>query len=816
MPMQANTTQPTTTPPANKKWSWKTIGTVLGLTLFFTGAMVAVLIVQRQRAVEGPVAPNAPISEPAASTPAVTTPASCALTFTIAQPTGVSCVNKVAFATALTAAQLSNPNPTDFPNPLSTIAANAEYFYVIAVSASGPTTDDITVIDTLPSGVTFVAAAGTTGVTANAAKTEVTYTFPKFTTAGTKRVQFKVKAGPTASGKLVNTVALKQGTAAAVPAPSCTNAIAVNPPGAPSCTNKLAYATALTAAQLGQANTAGFPTPLTAINANAEYFYVITVSATGPTTDDITVIDTLPSGVTFVAAAGTTGVTANAAKTEVTYTFPKFAAAGTKRAQFKVKAGSTATGTLTNTVALKQGTAAAVPAPSCTNAISVNVPGAVSCTSKKAYTDFFTGVTTTKGEPIAENSMIAAGTEFVYSITVTATGATDKNVIVTDVLPVGITYVGKRTGDPQVQNYTAETRTVGVNLGRFTAGALTKTVEFKVKTAADIAVGAFTNTAKVNLAGGTAATEQSCSLALETPPRGTAVCEYKKALTNFTKKNGTVIPNATIKPGDTVVYQIKINAPEQTTGAVKIVDTLPEGMEFVEDPDNTEGLTVSDNKRIVSLELGILGTAAANKTAIVEFKAKAAADAKTGLVNKAEVTTGTSTTPAKCEQSLAIQAVGGPAPVACNENCKYNSDCKEANHVCATTSDGTLRCRLDTNVGSAECKVAEVVNPVGKVCNEVCSINADCAAGNHICATTAEGTLRCRLDSNPEATDCRAPGIPTPPSTPSTPIVAAPIVPPTQPALPEELPVAGPEDWTNWLKAGLVTLGIGAILLLLL
>jgi uncharacterized repeat protein (TIGR01451 family) len=612
--MQASNTQPTSTPQANKKWSWKTISTVVGLALFFTGAMVVVLIVQRQRAVEGPVAPTAPVSEPAASE-TVTTPATCAVTFTISTPTGVS------------------------------------------------------------------------------------------------------------------------------------------------CTNKIAYATALTTAQLSQTNTTGFPAPLTTINPDTEYFYVISVTATGPTTEDVVVVDTLPAGVTFVAAAGSTGVTANTAKTEVTHSFGKFDSAGTKRVQFKVKAAPTATGALSNTVALKLGTAAAVPAPSCTNSISVAVPGAISCTSKKAYTNFFTGITTAKGEPIAEDSMIAAGTEFVYSITVAATAATTQNVIVTDVLPVGVSYVGKRTGDTQVQTYVAATRTLTVDLGKFEAGSLTKTVEFKVKAAEDIAAGTFTNTANVNFTGGTVATADSCSIALVSPPKGTAVCEYKRALTNFSSKNGVAISNATITPGDTVVYQIKINAPEQTTGAVQVVDTLPEGMEFVVDPDNTEGLTVSQNKRVISLDLGILGTAANNRSTTIEFKAKSAATVTSALVNTAEVTTGTSTTPSRCEQSLAVQAVGVPDPVECNESCTYNSDCSN---------------------------------------------------DNHICATTADGTLRCRLENYPSAADCRAPGIP------AVPAPASPVIPPTQPALPEELPLAGPEDWTNWLKAGLVTLGVGAILLLLL
>lgn len=42
------------------------------------------------------------------------------------------------------------------------------------------------------------------------------------------------------------------------------------------------------------------------------------------------------------------------------------------------------------------------------------------------------------------------------------------------------------------------------------------------------------------------------------------------------------------------------------------------------------------------------------------------------------------------------------------------------------------------------------------------------------------------------------------------------IQPTSQPEIPEELPVAGPADWLRYLQVGLATLGIGALLLLLL
>ncbi|NCN07037.1 MAG: hypothetical protein GW946_04335, partial [Candidatus Pacebacteria bacterium] len=85
-------------------------------------------------------------------------------------------------------------------------------------------------------------------------------------------------------------------------------------------------------------------------------------------------------------------------------------------------------------------------------------------------------------------------------------------------------------------------------------------------------------------------------------------------------------------------------------------------------------------------------------------------------------------------------------------------------------------------------------------CNEVCSTNADCSNSDHICYTTPEGENLCRLANYLNSTTCTEP--------------AQVVV--VQPELPPELPQTGPADWLNWVKTGLVTLGVGAILLLLL
>ena len=78
-------------------------------------------------------------------------------------------------------------------------------------------------------------------------------------------------------------------------------------------------------------------------------------------------------------------------------------------------------------------------------------------------------------------------------------------------------------------------------------------------------------------------------------------------------------------------------------------------------------------------------------------------------------------------------------------------------------------------------------------CNESCTVNSDCANISHICYNGS-----CRLDVNPEDTQCR-----TPEGTTTVERVI-------------EQPVAGPAEWLNYLKIGISIIGAGLLLLLFL
>jgi fimbrial isopeptide formation D2 family protein len=404
-----------------------------------------------------------------------------------------------------------------------------------------------------------------------------------------------------------------------------------------------------------------------------------------------------------------------------------------------------------------------------------------------------------QGRLIANGGALIRGQQYEYRVTAKVTNTSDGEVKVHDIIPAGLKYVRPATGS---EKYITNDPSSGLLIANF--GILQNdeaTVGFIVEVPEDMEPTEFTNTAFVyDIPADSRQAEppsdaDQCSISHKILPIGVAECVEKEAFTDF---NGTaILAGSSITPGDEFIYQITVTASQATTEKVTIIDKLPTDLTFIQDSGNTQGVTYNATTREVSIDLG---TIQSGETRVVEFKVQlSSAPQNDSFKNIATVSTGNEDD--ICEISLNVKQ-----SFACNSACETNADCTSANanYVCYSTESGKF-CRLDSNPTSTTCTAgtptptppASPTPTPAPGCNDVCIQNADCSNTDHICVTVDDGSNRCRLAEYPESTTCTAPSV-------------------SQPVLPTELPQSGPEDWLKWLKAGLVTLGIGTALFLLL
>jgi len=343
----------------------------------------------------------------------------------------------------------------------------------------------------------------------------------------------------------------------------------------------------------------------------------------------------------------------------------------------------------------------------------------------------------------------------------------------------------------------------------------------------------------------------------ETVLPGVASCTSKTAATIA---GVAIAPTTPLKKGQEFIYKITVTGSTPAAQNVIVTDTLPASLSFV-GPLNDPLVKYDETTRKVSATYLTVDST----PKILEFTVKVSATAAFGsdIKNTATVTTDAGN-PSTC--GIVTHKVETENPTyACNSACTSNAQCQTVNNDYICDPDQGNRCRLDTNRGSATCtappktytcnatcdtdencksynvsyKCFPAGGTTGKVCrlatnetsvscnnpsspppvaaigcNQTCVTNADCSNSTQICYDTAlvgqtAGKV-CRLANYVNSSTCNSPTGTTVAQTPPTTTTGG------QPALPAELPQTGPEEWLNWLKAGLITLGVGAALLLLL
>ena len=432
--------------------------------------------------------------------------------------------------------------------------------------------------------------------------------------------------------------------------------------GKANCQSKTAYTLNASNAKVtiasGTTTTAGG-----VITPGQEFMYDVTVTATEQTTGEITVVDTLPSKLTFVSAALNNGTPVTAPSStgfframsggRLTFVHPVFGQNATVAAPakfvitLKVKVATAATpGDVTNAVTIT--TANATNSTStCSHKAVIPPDGVASCVSK----EMFAVSGTTVGAKIADDSDVAAGTTLQYSINLKATSQTAGSVTITDKLSTDLELVDKKDFD-----YNTSTRTLSRTLPAF--------------------VGEKVLTAQVKVKSDTTATEIGNIASVKT----------------VNASNTTINTNtcaATMK-----IPSYACNSDCSTTEQCQTANA-----DYICSADNNNRCRLNDN---VSSETCQPKTFACNSSCGTD------ADCRSVNTNYSCVAT---TDGDRCRLSTnqtatnCLPATSTPTPtptVGCNQSCTNNADCTNPDHICYNTGSANV-CRLAADVNSTTC-----------------------------------------------------------------------------------------------------------------
>lgn len=345
------------------------------------------------------------------------------------------------------------------------VGTNGIYTIAISNIGSASTSGTITVTDTLPNGLTFVSAVGTSW-TCSAYGQTVTCTRTEALAPGvTTSLTLTVSVGTTGFPVVVNI--------ARVSAAGDTNP-------ANDSANDLTTVLGIPDLSLSKSHTGDFR-----VGINGVYNLTVSNVGSGATTGRITLTDTLPTGLAFISAVG-----------------PAWTCTTSGQAVTCYRNNFLAAGATTGVALTVLPSAAAIPGV--TNTASVSTPGDTN-TSNNSASDI-TVVPTVLGVPDlsiskTHNGNFFVGVSGVYTLTVTnvGTAATTGNIAVADTLPNGLAFLSG-TGT----NWSCSAAGQVVTCSRSTPMAVLASSSITLTVSVGTAAGsALTNTATVSVAGDT-------------------------------------------------------------------------------------------------------------------------------------------------------------------------------------------------------------------------------------------------------------------------------------------------------------------------
>lgn len=230
---------------------------------------------------------------------------------------------------------------------------------------------------------------------------------------------------------------------------------------------------------------------------------------------------------------------------------------------------------------------------------------------------------TAEGKPgtSIDGQLVQVGSELVYTIDWVNNAVNDKgeavtaDIIVTDVIPAGTSYVDKSATNGGV--YNADTNTLTWNLGKQDANA-SGTVSFTVEVTADALNSTIENQADIQIGDNNAETTSKPEVFV---PGKTSVDDNE----------------GDIQVGDVLTYTVSYANLGKESATVTITDVLPSGLTYVKDSASDGGIY---NNRANTLTWTIENVPG-NTKGVVTFKATVNEDAvQQGIGNKATVQLG--------------------------------------------------------------------------------------------------------------------------------------------------------------------------------
>jgi len=403
----------------------------------------------------------------------------------------------------------------------------ATYTITVSNSGTGPTSGIVTVVDTLPSGLTATAISGT-GWTCTVATLTCTRSDALAASSNYPAITLTVNVANNAAASATNNVAVSGGGETNTANDSASDVTTITQ--LPDLTITKAHSGNFTQGQTG-----------------AAYTITVTNSGSGPTSGTVTVTDTLPTGLTATAISGT-GWSCTLGTLTCTRSDVLAGSSSYPAITLTVNVASNAAASVTNTVAVSGGGETNTANDSANDVTTISAATTPDLTITKTHSGNFT-----QGQ---------TGASYTIAVTNSGTAATVGIVTVTDTLPAGLTATAiNGTGWSCTLGSLTCTRS-DVLSASSSYPVITLTVNVAGNAAASV-----TNTVAVSGGGETNASNDSASDA-------TTIVQLPD-LTISKTHSGSFTQGQT---GAVYTISVTNNGSGPSSGSVTVTDTLPIGL----------------------------------------------------------------------------------------------------------------------------------------------------------------------------------------------------------------------------------------------